>query len=147
MLGSLAGGCPEVCAITEHDRVVDPTLAFSVLLAIYGRCASARNFTDQLMQEIADAGGLVAIGYWKAAVCDITPAGVAAAITYAVDLVGEDHVALGSDFDGGTQTAFDTAELAVITQALLDAGLSTTVIRKVMGENSVQFLLRWLPRT
>jgi membrane dipeptidase len=130
----------DVLAVSKRPLVVSHT-------GIYGRCASARNFTDQLMREIADAGGLIAIGYWKAAVCDITPAGVAAAITYAVDLVGEDHVALGSDFDGGTQTAFDTAELAVITQALLDAGLSRTVIRKVMGENSVQFLLRWLPQT
>ena len=129
----------DVLAVSERPLVVSHT-------GIYGTCASARNFPDQLMREIAAAGGLIAIGYWKAAVCDITPEGVATAISFAVELLGEDHVALGSDFDGGTKTAFDTAELAVITQALLAAGLSETAIRKVMGENSIQFLLRWLPQ-
>ena len=128
----------DVLAISKRPLVVSHT-------GVYGNCASARNFPDQLMQEIAAAGGLIAIGYWKAAVCDISPTGVAAAITTAVNLVGEDHVALGSDYDGGTRVAFDAGELAVLTQALLEAGLSEPAIRKVMGENSVQFLLRWLP--
>jgi microsomal dipeptidase-like Zn-dependent dipeptidase len=128
----------DVLAMSERPLVVSHT-------GVHGVCASARNFSDELMREIAGAGGLIAIGYWEAAVCDITPQGVAAAIAYAVNLVGEDHVALGSDFDGGTHTAFDTSELAALTQALVDAGLSDTVIAKVMGENSVAFLLRWLP--
>ena len=113
---------------------------------VFGACASARNFPDELMREIAAAGGLIAIGFWDKAVCDISPAGVAAAISYAVELLGEDHVALGSDFDGGTRTSFDSSELAALTQALLDAGMSETAIRKVMGDNSVNFLQRWLPR-
>ena len=128
----------DVLAISERPLVVSHT-------GIYGNCASPRNFPDALMRDITAAGGLIAIGYWEAAVCDISPAGVAAAISYAVELLGEDHVALGSDYDGGTRVAFDTSELAVLTQALLEAGLPESVIRKVMGENSIQFLLRWLP--
>lgn len=128
----------DVLAMSERPLLVSHT-------GVYGNCASARNFPDQLMQEIAVGGGLIAIGYWKAAVCDITPTGVAAAILYAVNLVGEGHVALGSDYDGGTRVAFATDELAVLTQALMEAGLSESAIRKVMGENSVQFLLHWLP--
>lgn len=107
-------------------------------------CPSPRNLPDALMQRIAAAGGIVAVGYWDA-VCDTTPSGVVAALRAAVDLLGEDHVALGSDFDGGTQTTFDTSELAVLTAGMRDAGFSDGEIAKVMGGNSVRFLLAQLP--
>ena len=66
-------------------------------------------------------------------------------IHYAVNLLGEDHVALGSDFDGAVTTPFDASGIAQITQALISAGLSEAQIRKVMGENSVRFLQQQLP--
>lgn len=112
---------------------------------VRGACDSVRNLSDTLMQRIAAKGGLIGIGYWEGAVCDISPAGVAKAIAYAVDLVGEDHVALGSDYDGATQVAFDTSELAVLTDELLKAGLSEQTIAKVMGGNLTQFLRANLP--
>ena len=85
------------------------------------------------------------MGYWDGAVCDISPAGVVRSLRHAVDLLGEDHVALGSDFDGATRTSFDTSELAVITDHMLRAGFSEPEIRKVMGENAKRFLLENLP--
>ena len=94
---------------------------------------------------VVTAGGLIGIGYWDGAVCDISPASVAASIVYAVNLVGEDHVALGSDYDGATQVAFDTSQLVVLTDALLEAGLSEDTIAKVMGGNLVAFLRANLP--
>lgn len=109
-----------------------------------GTCDSPRNLSDAQMQRIAAHGGLVGIGYWDA-VCDITPSGVAKTIAYAVDLLGADHVALGSDYDGSTTVTFDTANLIVLTQALLDAGLSEAVIAKVMGENQLNFFAAHLP--
>ena len=60
--------------------------------------------------------------------------------------VGEDHVALGSDFDGSTTTAFDASELAVLTQTMMDYGFSDRMIEKVMGGNSVRFLSSYLPK-
>jgi microsomal dipeptidase-like Zn-dependent dipeptidase len=107
-------------------------------------CPSPRNIPDALMQRIAAAGGIVAIGYWDA-VCDTTPQGVVATLRAAIDLLGEDHVALGSDFDGGTWTTFDTSELSVLTQTMLDAGFTEGEIAKVMGENTRRFLLAQLP--
>ena len=47
----------------------------------------------------------------------------ARAIKYVRALVGIEHVALGSDFDGATTTRFDTSGLAQITPALLDEWL------------------------
>jgi microsomal dipeptidase-like Zn-dependent dipeptidase len=107
-------------------------------------CPSPRNIPDALTQRIAAAGGIVAIGYWDA-VCDTTPQGVVATLRAAIDLLGEDHVALGSDFDGGTWTTFDTSELSVLTQTMLDAGFTEGEIAKVMGENTRRFLLAQLP--
>ena len=55
-------------------------------------------------------------------------------------IVGEDHVALGSDFDGSVETTFDTSELAALTHAMLEAGLTPEQIRKVAGENMLRVI-------
>jgi microsomal dipeptidase-like Zn-dependent dipeptidase len=57
-----------------------------------------------------------------------------------------EHVALGSDFDGATRVPFDAAELEILTQLLLDSGFTESEVRKVMGENAIEFLRRNLPR-
>jgi microsomal dipeptidase-like Zn-dependent dipeptidase len=112
---------------------------------VKGHCDTARNLPDSLMQKIADRGGLVGIGFWDAAVCDTTPAGIVAAIRHAIDLLGAGHVALGSDYDGAVTVQFDVAELAVLTQEMLRSGFSEKEIRLVMGGNVRQFLLENLP--
>jgi microsomal dipeptidase-like Zn-dependent dipeptidase len=62
-----------------------------------------------------------------------------------VAVAGATQVALGSDWDGATTVTFDAAQLAELTQALLDEGLSDEQIRGVMGENALRFLLAQLP--
>lgn len=111
----------------------------------YGHCRTPRNISDELMQRIAARGGLIGVGYWDAAVCDFSADGIAAAIRYGIDLLGENHVALGSDYDGGVTTRFDTSELVLLTDAMLRADFSPREIRKVMGENMLRFLLTNLP--
>ena len=113
---------------------------------MHGICKNKRNFSDEQMLRIAQKGGLICIGYWEGAVCDISPEGIIKSLRYAIDLVGEDHVALGSDFDGSTKTAFDTSELSILTQTMLDHGFSDSEITKVMGGNSVKFLSSYLPK-
>lgn len=56
-----------------------------------------------------------------------------------------EHVALGSDYDGTVTTAFDTSELAILTQTMLERGFSEEEIRLVMGGNVRRFLLENLP--
>jgi len=113
---------------------------------MHGICKTKRNLSDEQMQRIAEKGGLICIGYWEGAVCDIRPEGIVKSLRYAIDLVGEDHVALGSDFDGTTTTAFDTSELSILTQKMMDHGFSDTEITKVMGGNSLGFLSSYLPK-
>jgi len=103
-------------------------------------CDTTRNLSDDQLRALAANGGVIGIGYWDAAVCTPTPAATAAAIKHVRDLVGIDHVGLGSDFDGGTTTGLDTSELGAITQALLDLGFSDTEIAAVMGGNVVRIL-------
>lgn len=108
---------------------------------LHGHCPVKRNLPDPLMQQIAATGGVIGIGYWAEVSCnDTSPAGIAKMVMAAIETLGEDHVSLGSDFDGAVQTAFDTSELAALTSALLDAGASPGQIRKVMGGNMVRVL-------
>ena len=131
--------------------MVEDVLALStapVMLShggLKGVCDTERNLPDALMKEFASKGGLVGIGYWDAAVCDPSPEGIVTSIRYAIDLLGLEHVALGSDYDGTIEAPFDTSELAVLTEVMLQSGFSKDEIRKVMGENAKRFLLENLP--
>ncbi|MBO6683568.1 MAG: dipeptidase [Parvibaculum sp.] len=113
---------------------------------IRGACDSPRNLDDALMKRIADAGGLVGIGYWKGAVCDPAPAEIVKSIRYAIDFLGADHVALGSDYDGAVPVAFDTSELAVLTAEMQKGGFTDEEIAKVMGGNAIRFFREQLPQ-
>ena len=88
---------------------------------------------------------MIGVGYWDAAICEANPSAVVSAIRYGIDLIGEDHVALGSDYDGTVKTMFDTSELSVLTDGMLKAGFTETEIRKVMGGNMMRFLAENLP--
>ena len=110
-----------------------------------GVCDTPRNLDDDLMVAVAKHGGLVGIGFWDGAVCDISPLGVVKAIRYAIDLLGVDHVALGSDYDGSTEVAFDISEIAILTQTMIEQGFSKQEISKVMGANAIGFFLKHLP--
>lgn len=130
--------------VTEALEISSTPLVVSHT-GVHGACDSPRNIPDELLHRVAAGGGLIGIGYWDAAVCDVTPAGIASSIAYAVDLLGAEHVALGSDFDGATTVPFDTSELAALTAALLDAGLEEDTIRAVMGGNEIRFFRQHLP--
>lgn len=103
-------------------------------------CKVNRNLSDAEIRGVAKTGGVVGIGYWDAAICGTEPEKVAAAIAHVRDLVGIDHVGLGSDFDGAVTTGFDTAQLVYVTQALVDRGFTPEEIGKVMGGNVLRVL-------
>jgi microsomal dipeptidase-like Zn-dependent dipeptidase len=127
----------DVLEMTERPVVLSHT-------GMHGLCPNARNLKDEQMERLARKGGLIGIGYWDA-IGDIAPDGVVKSLRYAINLVGEDHVSLGSDFDGTVTTTFDTSELAVLTQKMMDSGFSDAEIEKVMGGNAINFLKTYLP--
>lgn len=138
MVLDLAHSSPQVARdvleITDIPVIVSHT-------GVHGHCPVKRNFPDDLMQAIAATGGVIGMGYWAEVACDrITPAGIARMIKAGIDTLGEDHVSLGSDFDGSVETAFDTSELPALTHALLAEGVSEAQIAKVMGGNMLRVL-------
>jgi microsomal dipeptidase-like Zn-dependent dipeptidase len=128
----------EVLARTTRPPVVSHT-------GVKGHCDHVRNLSDAQAKAIAAKGGLIGIGFWDAAVCDPSPRGIARAIRYTADLVGVEHLALGSDYDGTIAAPFDVSELAVLTEALLAEGFSEREITAIMGGNSVALLRANLP--
>ena len=107
---------------------------------VQATCKVNRNLSDEHIKGVAKTGGIIGIGYWDAAICDTDPKSIAKAMKHVRDLVGIQHVALGSDYDGATTVRFDTSKLVQVTQALLDAGFSAEEIRAVMGGNAIRVL-------
>jgi membrane dipeptidase len=114
---------------------------------VQATCKVNRNLNDDEIKGIAKTGGVIGIGYWEGAVCSTRPQDVARAIAHVRDLVGIDHVGLGSDFDGATITGFDSSQVAAVTQALLNSGFSEEDIRKVTGGNVLRVLRAGLAPT
>jgi membrane dipeptidase len=64
--------------------------------------------------------------------------GWVAVVDRAIQMVGEDHVALGTDFDGGPtppRDMHDVSDLPLITDAMLRRGYSDERIKKFLGGN------------
>jgi membrane dipeptidase len=112
---------------------------------VKGVLDNARNLPDAQLAGIAATGGVVGIGFWPSACGGPEAADIARSIAYAVERIGPDHVALGSDWDGAVPVPFDAAHVDQLTAALLDVGLEEVSIRAVMGENVLRLLDTVLP--
>jgi len=112
---------------------------------VRGTCDNHRSLSDAQARAIAASGGVIGIGFWPRATCGDDVAAIVRALRYAVDLVGVEHVALGSDFDGSVQVPFDASGLPLLTEALLQAGFSHADLEKLMGGNVVRILQSGLP--
>jgi membrane dipeptidase len=128
----------EVTAMATRPLLVSHT-------GVKGTCNNPRNLSDDELRAVARTGGVIGIGLWDTATCGNDARATARAIRYAVNIVGVDHVALGSDFDGGITAPFDSSGWALLTDALLQEGFSEQDIHKIMGENVVRVLLEALP--
>jgi microsomal dipeptidase-like Zn-dependent dipeptidase len=112
---------------------------------VKGTCDNRRNLSDDQLIAIANTGGIVGIGFWDTAVCGRDAAAIAKAIRHAVNIMGVDHVALGSDYDGAVEAPFDATGVVQVTDALLREGFNEDEIRKIMGENVIRTLQLYLP--
>jgi microsomal dipeptidase-like Zn-dependent dipeptidase len=128
----------DVLAVARRPVVASHT-------GVRGMADNARNLTDEQLRGIAATSGLVGIGFWPTACGGDDAAAIARSIAYAVDVAGAEHVGLGSDFDGAVPVPFDTSGMVLLTEALLDVGLSREGIASVMGGNALRLLARSLP--
>ena len=132
-------------------QTIDDVLALAtrpVLVShsgVRGTCDNQRNLSDEQLRGIARTGGVIGIGFWETAVCGTDAKAIARAIRYTANLVGVDHVGLGSDFDGAVVTPFDTTGVVQITDALLSEGFTDEEVGKIMGRNVLRLLIQNLP--
>ena len=103
-------------------------------------CDVPRNLTDAQLKALAQAGGVAQITLYhgflrKEGEADIRDA--MAHLNHAIDVIGIDHVGLGTDFDGdgGIKGLADASELINFTTALLRQRFSKADIKKIWGEN------------
>ncbi len=131
--------------------LIDDVLAIAtrpVLIShtgVEGTCKGTRNLSDKHLKAIAATGGVIGIGYWDAAVCATSVEAITKAIRYTADLIGVQHVALGSDFNGTIHAPFDVTGLPQLTEGLLKAGFNRDEIAAIMGGNVQRLLLASLP--
>jgi membrane dipeptidase len=128
----------DVTAMARRPLIVSHT-------GVKGICDNPRNLSDDELRAVAATGGAIGIGLWETATCGTDARATARAIRYAVSVVGVDHVALGSDFDGAVTEPFDSSGWVLVTDALLQEGFSEGEIRKIMGDNVVRVLMQVLP--
>lgn len=117
-------------------------------------CPSSRNLTDAQLDEIAERRGIVglnfACGFLREdgrALADTALNVMTRHLAHLVERLGEDGVALGSDFDGAMipQAIGDAAGLPALVGAMRDAGFGEALIAKICAQNWLGFLHRVLP--
>jgi membrane dipeptidase len=112
-----------------------------------------RNLPDPLIREVAARHGVVGIVLYGPFLTagQATLAHVVAHIDHIVDLVGPDHVGIGSDLDGGFSTEAapreiqSVADLRLIGEALSKKGYADGAVSRILGENWMRVLRQALP--
>ncbi|SFH98412.1 membrane dipeptidase [Tindallia magadiensis] len=105
-----------------------------------------RNLSDEQLLQLKENGGVVSINFWRTALADpgssATVKHIVDHIDYAVNLIGIDHVGLGSDFDGATMPKDlpDASYLPSITKELASRGYHQEEIKKIVGGNNQRVL-------
>lgn len=112
-----------------------------------GVCDNERNLRDEHAQHITAQGGVIGVGYFPWATGGKDVASILRTLRYGIELVGVDHIALGSDYDGAVATPFDISGVALITDALMQEGLSQKDIAKIMGGNALRLFRETLPQS
>jgi membrane dipeptidase len=116
-------------------------------------CRSTRNLTDRQLDAIRASGGIVG---FNLSVCDVRPDAhldentpmdtLVQHFSYLVDRLGEDHVALGSDFDGAVmpRPVRDASCFPNLINSLRAHGFNDDTISKIAFNNWMRvFRLSW----
>ena len=125
----------DVLNMTSRPVIVSHTGVRAVL-------DSQRNLSDSQIQKIAENGGIIGIAFFDEAVGVPELPNIIASIKHVRDLVGIEHVALGSDYDGAVTVPFDITGFPLLVEGMMAAGFNENEIKAVMGENIKNFMLK-----
>ena len=108
-------------------------------------CDHPRNLTDDQMRALAAKGGVAQTTIYNGFLrkdAQATILDVMAHLEHAIDVMGIDHVGLGTDFDGdgGVPGLADSSELLNFTRQLLRKRYSDEDIQKIWGGNFLRVM-------
>ena len=108
-------------------------------------CDHPRNLTDDQMRALAAKGGVAQTTIYHGFLRsqgEATILDVMAHLDHAIDVMGIDHVGLGTDFDGdgGVRGLADSSELLNFTRQLLARRYSEQDIQKIWGGNFLRVM-------
>ena len=108
-------------------------------------CDHPRNLTDEQMHALAKKGGVMQITLYHGFLRSDGEATIEDAITHlehAIEVMGIDHVGLGTDFDGdgGIRGLADSSELLNFTRRLMARGYADKDIQKIWGGNFLRVM-------
>lgn len=118
---------------------------------VYELCNTARNLKDKQLAAIAETTGIVGLNYATGFLNasgdmdeDVSLDLMLEHIEYMLKILGEDGVALGSDFDGAPMPSQvqTSADLPNLVDRFKQAGYSAELIDKICYKNWISFMKR-----
>ncbi|MEM3670615.1 MAG: dipeptidase [Thermoprotei archaeon] len=120
------------------------------IIATHSNCYAlqphGRNLKDDQLRAVRDSGGVVGITFVPKFLTEgkATVNHVVQHISHAAEVMGVNHVGIGSDFDGTSELPeglSDVTRLPALTDALLRHGFSEKEVKRILGENYVSTML------
>lgn len=112
----------------------------------YRLCPHTRNCTDEMLKALAARGGVIGICFYGAFVDEREPTldKLADHFLHALEVMGEDHVGVGTDFDGiglhQVPVIPDAAGLPRLWEKLDERGVPARVLRRIAADNFLRLL-------
>ncbi len=151
LVGRIQAGGMLVDVAHSSPAVVDDVLEIATAplvvshTGLRGTCDNERNLSDEHARRIAATGGVIGIAMFEHAVGGTSVDDTARAMRYGADLVGVEHIGLGTDFDGAISAPVDVTGLSLLTESLLRHDFAESEIAAIMGGNAVRLLRSVLP--
>lgn len=134
------GGVIQICLLSEYLKQPEPDPEFDALRKSLRQRMKALgpDATEDQKEQIWDEYEALKNKYEKLA----TVADAVNHIQHVVDIIGIDHVGIGSDFDGGGELddCRDVSQMRNITMELIRRGYNSEDIAKIWGKNSMRVL-------
>lgn len=113
--------------------------------ACYALCPHSRCLTDEMMKALAARGGVMGIAFYPAFIARENPTldALVEHFLHALEIMGPDHVGLGTDYDGmnpTTRPLLDCEDTPRLWAALARKGVSRSVIGKIAWRNFARLL-------
>ena len=125
-------------AVSAHDKSQPLMVTHTGVAGVHDVW---RNINDEQIKAVADTGGCVGIMFhtdFLGPKGDVTASTVVDHIDHVIQVVGEDFVSIGTDYDGAIIPPHDLPtlfEMPRVAQAMLDRGYTPSRIDKVLGGN------------